>query len=348
MSRISQRIGRCLFTALIVTLFAGCTSVGYKAVSFDVLRPASYTLPTWADSIIIVDGVTAPVVIDSTISVETSAKINQGRGKIVGHEVCKAMAAAFNNSGYMKAIVAIPNAEETGLSDANIDTLLRGRRHTIILSLKDLRSESKLKVTTEYEIGATLLCGIITSATETGFELIASPASRFPLTHRNDTIIFKSCELTPDAVAGNIPTIEERYTEQAKYVGQKNADAFIPAWQKVYRSVYISTDPDMLAAQTWIEQDNWDEAVNLWGRVSTESRKAGDRVRAMMNISLAYERADDPIMAGVWCSRAIDTIEKLPAKEAEKLSSEKERAEIIFAYLIERQKQKETLDTQMQ
>lgn len=348
MSRIFQRLTRRILIALIAASSAGCASVSYKAVSFDVLRPAVYTLPAWADSVIIVDGVEQPGIIDSVSTFGTGEAKQNKRDVRLCRDICKALAAAFNESGYLKAAIAQTNPDKRGLTDAAIDSLLRDRRHTVILSLNTMNSDSRINVESGTVGESFVICGQITAATETAFELIVSPTSRFALKHRNDTLLFRDCDNTLDDLAHRLPKIFERYEEQGKYVGQKQADAFIPVWQTVYRSYYVSSDPDMLAAKTWVDQNNWDEATNLWARASANARSKGDRVRAMLNVALAYEREDDPIMAGIWCSRAIDAIEALAPKDAEKLTIEKEKAEVMFAYLIERQRQKETLDLQMQ
>lgn len=349
MHKYLSRLLPQLFALICVSALTSCASVSYKAVSFDVLRPASYTLPSWADTVIIADGALYPTVIDSTVPPDDQASLINGRAVLLSQQSCQAMMNSFNKSKFLKARLWLPQKDKRGLSVADITNILDGTSHSIILSLSELSSVSTIhSYVGQDDEGGTTLCGMIVSATSSRIELITSPSDIYPLDERNDTVIFSACDYTPQAVAEQLPSISRRYITQGNTIGQKNADAFIPVWQTVYRSVYVSTDPDILAAYSWVNKDNWDEAINLWNRAASSARRTADKVRAMLNLALAYERSDDPTLAAIWCSRALDTIETLDPKKADKLEDEKNRASSMFAYLMERQKQKEQLDAQMQ
>ncbi len=349
MHKYHSRLLPQLFALICVSALTSCASVSYKAVSFDVLRPASYTLPSWADTVIIADGALYPTVIDSTVPPDDQASLINGRAELLSQQSCQAMMNSFNKSKFLKARLWLPQKDKRGLSVADITNILNGSSHSIILSLSELSSVSTIhSYVGQDDEGGTTLCGMIVSATSSRIELITSPSDIYPLDERNDTVIFSACDYTPQSVAEQLPSISRRYITQGNTIGQKNADAFIPVWQTVYRSVYVSTDPDLLAAYSWVNKDNWDEAINLWNRAASSARRTADKVRAMLNLALAYERSDDPTLAAIWCSRALDTIETLDPKKADKLEDEKNRASSMFAYLMERQKQKEQLDAQMQ
>lgn len=338
---------RLVVSALCVSMLTACSSVGYKAISFEVLRPANYTLPAWTDTVIVADGVLCPVATDSTVPANMMDSITAGRAEKLCQQVCQAMMTSINNSKFLKAKMWFPQNGKRGLSTSDINTMLKGTSHTIILSLSELSSSANIKAYAADEGEGTMMCGMITASTATRMEIVTSPTSRYPLDMRNDTIIFTACDYTPTLVAEKLPSVSRRYINQGVYVGEKNADAFIPVWQTVYRSIYVSSESDMLAAASWIEKDSWNEAINLWNRVATDAKHTADKVRAMLNLALAYERADDPTLAAIWCSRALDTIDAMGSK-AKKLDDEKERATSMFAYLMERQQQKNALDAQMQ
>lgn len=359
---------RTLAALLCAALLAGCASVGGKTVTFDVLRPAVYTLPSWVDTVLIVDGVVSPVVVDSTVPPADMAGAVEGRADRLCSQLCRAMSATINKSGYVvaRAVNAPTGIDLTvdrtvygearakalharrALTIGRIDTLLRGTRRTVILCLTELRSVATIEATNAEIGGETQICADIVAATTTRMELVASASSRFPLEARHDTIHFTACDPDPLNVAKLLPPLHTRYTEQADNAGRRHADAFVPEWQTVRRSLYVTNSTDMLAAATWVDNGNWAEATNLWNRVATESKSLGDRVRAMLNIALSHEREDDPTEASMWCSKALDALEAAPAKEAQKLTDERAKAEAMFAYLLHRARQKEALDAQMQ
>lgn len=359
---------RTLAPLLCAALLAGCASVGGKTVTFDVLRPAAYTLPSWVDTVLVVDGVASPVVVDSTVPPADMAGAVEGRADRLCSQLCRTMAATINKSGYVVArAVNAPTgidlaADRTVLGEARaealharraltvgrIDTLLRGTRKTIILCLTEMRSVSTIAATNAVIGGETQICGDIVAATTTRMELVASTSSRFPLEARHDTLHFTACDPDPLNVANQLPPLHTRYTEQADNAGRRHADAFVPEWQTVRRSLYVTNSADMLAASAWVDDGNWAEAANLWNRVATESKSLADRVRAMLNLALSHEREDDPAQASLWCSKAMDALESAPAKEAQRLTDERAKAEAMFAYLLHRARQKEALDAQMQ
>ena len=368
------RLSKCfaaavrMFAASLCAIgLAGCASVGYKSVAFDVLRPAGYTLPAWADTILIFDGVAAPVVTDSSVPPESMSLAVRGRAETLAQSICSHMAKTFNSSGYMAARLANPvslegyvaDAEKLGQEEADrlharhaltageADSLLRGHPSSIILSLCRLNSSATIKAEAVDVDGQSQVCADITCATTSQSVLVTADGLQ-ALDPRQDTLLFSVCDVNPAAVAGRLPQLRQRYEEQAEYVGGCLANAFIPAWQRVTRSLYVSSDADMMSAAAWVDEGRWDEAQNLWGRVVTQSSNVTERVRAALNMALSYERADYPDTASLWCSKALDLIESADSGKAQRLQPEKERASHMFSYLIERQRQKEELDAQMQ
>lgn len=361
-------MARVLAVPLCAIGFAGCASVGYKSVAFDVLRPASYTLPEWVDTILIFDGVASPVVTDSSVPPESMALAVKGRADALAQSVCGHMAKAFNASGYMAARFANPqslegyvaDAEKLGqeaaerlharhaITPAEADSLLRGHPSSIILSLCRLNSSATIKAEAVDVYGQSQVCADIACATTTQLLLVTAAGLQAPLDQRQDTLLFTVCDVNPAAVAGRLPQLRQRYEEQAEYVAGCLAKAFIPAWQRVVRSIYVSSADDMMSAAAWVDEGRWDEARNLWGRVVSQSSNVSEKVRAALNLALSYERADYPDTASLWCSKALDLIESADSGKAQKLQPEKEKASHMFAYLIERQRQKKELDAQMQ
>ena len=55
--RLINRALLYVLSLVILLLTTRCASVSYKSVTFDVLQPADYTLPTWTDTIMVVDNV---------------------------------------------------------------------------------------------------------------------------------------------------------------------------------------------------------------------------------------------------------------------------------------------------
>lgn len=326
----------------------GCATVSYKTVGFDVLRPADYTMPTWADTVLMVDNVTTPVCNDSTVPPGNANFLSNQEAymRSVGISMFGEMKSNFDQSGYMHLRYL---THHQALTTQAIDSLLKGHPHTVILSLDALATTSALRtsgkqITEDDEI---LGCLDIVTQTRTRLTLIASPYSRIALTPRTDTLTFSSCGATTAEVVRGFPSLANRYKEQGRETGERYAESLLPTWQRVYRGLYVTNSSEMTSAAAWVDQDEWQEAKNLWISVYEGKSKTAEKVRAALNMATAVEREDDPVEASMWTSKALDLIEKADAKTAAKLKQEKSRAERMFSYLLSREKEKKELDKQM-
>ncbi len=335
--------------SLTAAALSSCASVSYKVVDFDVLRPADYTMPAWADTVLVVDNTANPECVDSTMPYENIRQlVSPSTARLVGQYVFHALTKDFNQSGYM--VMREAGDRYINLTSDRIDTLLASHPSTVILSLDAIGCKSALRFGgSEYdeESRLTLNCIDIVCETKTQMSLITAPYAKQALSQRTDTIIFRACDTSMAYIATHFPSIVSRYQQQGTDVGHKYAEALLPSWERVYRSLYVTTTQDMVAAATWVDQGDWDEAKNLWTRAASESKKKPERVRASLNMALAYEREDNPTAASMWCSKALDIIDSCDSKTAEELSSEKKRAESMFDYLMQRMLEKNDLDKQM-
>lgn len=336
--------------AFICAAFAlsSCATVSYKTTGFDVLRPADYTLPAWADTVLMVYNVASPVCNDSTVPVGDAgfASNMDTYVRSVGTSIFREMAKDFNESGYMHLRYT---TRQQHLTAQSIDSLLKGHPRTIILSLDELECNSALRVSGSVinEDNAIWGCLDIVSRTTTQLSLIASPYSRVKISERTDTLIFSSCGPTTADVVKGFPILPRRYEEQGRETGRQYAASLLPTWQRVYRGLYVTNTQDMRAAATWVDKDDWEEAKNLWISIYEGKSKTAEKVRAAINMATAFEREDEPVEASMWASKALDLIEKADLKTASGLEQEKARAEKMFGYLLTRAKEKQALDKQM-
>lgn len=329
-------------------LLSGCATVSYKTVGFDVLRPADYTLPAWTDTIVMVDNVAKPVCTDSTLPAnDLRMQVNSEiYARVSIAYLMRTMKEDFKSSGYMNLRYI---ERRMNLTSGRIDSLLQGHPSTAILAVENYNCNSALRMAGDKLTEDNEILGCIDMLTEnkTRLSLITSPYNKIELTPRTDTLIFESCGTTTTDVVRGFPSLTSRYQQMGNHVGHQYADALLPTWQRVYRSIYVTNNKDMAAAASWVDQDEWDEAKNLWYRVYSSDSKVAEKVRAAINLALAYEREDTPVEGSMWASKALDAIETTDAKHANTLKIEKQRAESMFAYFMARIKEKKALDKQM-
>jgi hypothetical protein len=214
--------------------------------------------------------------------------------------------------------------------------------------LQDLESSATIGVQDSHdEDGDAQKCASLICATSSTFSLVTSPSQSFPLSTRHDTLVYEACKPTLREVVANLPQISFRYRDLADNVGVRTADMLIPVWQRVYRRIYVTTDPRSTAASSWVDKNKWQEARNLWVDIYMNDKSAPERVRAALNVALSYEREDDSQQAALWCSKALDLIEAASPDVMKSLASEQRHANAMFNYLVERMNQQATLDKQM-
>ncbi len=333
----------------LLLLLSSCASVSRQQVVFDVLRPAAYTLPTWADSIIVVEAVENPQMSDVTIDATNQlarglAESGQAR---MPYTICKAVANEIAKSGYMKVVQHMPHVAQDVFADT-VNKLLSGSQNTIVLALTKLNSNSTVGISrVEDEDGDMVDCATLVCATASQFTLVAQGGVSQPLEERNDTLLFVSCGSSLSTIVKGLPQITDRYTEQGQDVGQKTADMLIPVWTRVRRNIYTTNNKNMAAAATWVSKNNWDEARNLWTDTYMNSQTIENRIFSALNIALSYEREDLPEEAALWCSKALDMLETANADTKKEMTSVGKHAQSMFTYLLRRTEQKSLLDKQM-
>ena len=342
------RFAILMATIALVALSEGCASVSYDAIQFDVLRPAAYTMPHWVDSVVIANAATETIFDDKSIAQDNN--IIQGIAdacqKNLPLQICRNLKNDINNSGYLKASLHEGLIPSGSLRDKTIDSILTGHPSTIIIAL------SQLKATTDIEISDEVndddeQCGTMTCATTTRFKIIVAPGQEKDLDIRHDTLDYIGCGYSVRNIVMAMPSVANKYNEIGANSAQRTADLLIPAWERVRRRVYVTNNANMAAAEQWIKKGNWDEARNLWIKTATSANKTSDRVRAALNTALSFEREDDAAKASVWCSKALDILDKADSKTQKTLQQERKMGEAMFAYLVERMKQKAALDAQM-
>ncbi len=338
-----------IWMAAAALLLSGCATVSYKTVGFDVLRPADYTLPAWTDTIVMVDNVKKAECTDSTFPPNNlHIQVNQENyARVAISHIMRTMKVDFRNSGYMS--LRYIERRLYPLTKERIDSLLQGHPSTAILAVDNYECKSVLRTAGDRLTDDNEIEGCIDMVTEnkSRISLITSPYNKIELTPRTDTLIFESCGSTTIDVVNGFPSISTRYQLMGNHVGDQYADALLPTWQRVYRSIYVTNNKDMAAAASWVGQGEWEEAKNLWYRVYDSDSKVADKVRAAINLALAYEREDTPVEGSMWASKALDAIESADAKHADALKIEKQRAENMFSYFMTRIKEKNALDKQM-
>lgn len=89
----------------------------------------------------------------------------------------------------------------------------------------------------------------------------------------------------------------------AQMAGENYSKRFFASWETVTRMYSIPPLPDFEAAEKYIKQNDWDNAIMLWKRYA-DDQNGKMAINARYNLALAYEMKDDLITANKWLTAA--------------------------------------------
>lgn len=100
----------------------------------------------------------------------------------------------------------------------------------------------------------------------------------------------------------------------SQLAGENYSKRFFASWQTVNRMYSIPPLPDFSQASSYIDDNKWDAAIEVWKRYAPkENGKMA--INARYNLALAYEMKDDILTAWKWLTAAQELAEDYKSKE---------------------------------
>ena len=323
MKMIKIYVGAMLL-ALVAT---ACHTVNYFAVNYEQLKPAYYTLPSYADSVLVVDC--------SDFTTDEAAAQN------FTSYVCSSLCNELNDGGYIFAALCRQKFDYETLC-AKSDSICRAYSKKAIIALRRFDYshyvEGRESAFSSYVLYTEVL------AAQTTFSIVLRDGHERDFEQRNDTLTSSCYALSPAEAATQLPRLRDLAPNMAQNVSEAFARQLTPAWERVSRLFYKSNSTrEFSQATQMLYLRQWDDARNLWLQIyshETPARKA----LAAYNLAVAYERDGDVQRALVWCSKSLDHFDD---PSAQKYSIEKRTAQNYFRILVQRANDITALDEQM-
>ncbi len=300
-----------------VLLFHGCAS-NYRIVEFEVLEPATVSLPEEVQNLIILNR--APLstqvfeendirgITDSQLRVlDTMIMNNMFRGLL------KMLKQSPIDRFHRPAFLDRRRSDTTGMKDLiltrrEVDDLCRQYRGDAIISLEyyayDLRERS-----INYEDAQQVIAAKYYESASRVHWIVYLPGSPRPFDSYGleDTLFFTDVE---DGIRLNYNTPAKMVSETFYSSGFRYGSYLVPVWSHTARPLFSSGDPALRKAVKQTNVGNWDSAFVYWQQLA-ERADSSLKCKALHNMAVYYELEDNLDSANTFVNAALlfDTIE---------------------------------------
>nr|WP_319399480.1 DUF6340 family protein [uncultured Carboxylicivirga sp.] len=338
-----------LIVLTLVAVLAACTSSG-SLVSYEVLRPAKYTIAPEIKSVVLINNslvydrkdVHVAEIDGETQVIDTMIYAGYPDSLLLSLEYSLMQKSFFDTvyldtTHYKTELKGNPIGK---LSQQVIDSVSKKYDADAVLSLEAYVYGTKVDVKKSPDMYYSTM-GVHGYNYWRMYDCQTSNVLLEDL--QADTIYWYGDGPSLDLSLLGFPTVVDANAEFAFYMGDEFSRKIVPEWEVIERQLYVEGNGYFVAANDWLGKNNPEEARKLWGYVY-ENGKDIDKCRAAHNIAVTLEREGDIDNALVWAYKSYE-LYKLMTKENRKL--EVQDATNYYVYLTHRKKEIEKLDKQV-
>lgn len=330
-------------TIVIVGLIALFTVSSCRShQTFEVLAPATYTLPPSIDTMLIVCCSEGQVWTDTSNISDPAVRARIANSeRRLSNIICSVLFAQMNNDGFIP--VKIHNkVVPFELLPSVAGHLCRENNTNCILVQKDVDYHKTIEV---INAGIGLFIGQTTVTGSANFAFMTPDGAYmdFKPIEYNDTVFTEAYSVK--AAAGKSPSSDESVFNFGMEVADNLASMLTPGWRQERRWFFSLPSYRFASIADLMEKSKYDEARELLYNIY-ESGRRKNRLRAALNISLTYEKEGNIDMAAIWCSKAMDMINNDKAFE-KAVCKDENYVNTLFAILEKRKQEILLLDRQM-
>jgi hypothetical protein len=317
---------------------------------YDVLRPATYSVPPQIKSIVIVDNaypfnpdnahfadVLGEEVRLDTVRVDTFSTV------IINLLKQELDLRRFFDTVFVDSL-KYNNAKDSclikALTQAQVIDICNKHNADAVLSVDAAVYGTKIKVEDmDVEYYSTMdIAGLVNWSVFDGYS-----ADPLFVKRQRDTLFWNGVGADLDLSVSNFPTIKEATIELGQYLGSTFVDELVPYWEPVVSKVYIAGNAHFVNAAEWLNKDNRYEAEKLWGFIYQHgnSREKG---KAANNIALSMEARGKLKEAMEWAFKSYDAFQ---SQGVVGTREERQTARDLYVDLVRRYRDKKRLDEQL-
>lgn len=314
------------------------------AYHFEALTPAYYTLPQNIDSVLVVNTCPPTLWTDTSAYDKKSAAIIAHAEKHMPMMLGTMMSNFLNQESFLPSKIYPKTISFEELKDTAF-YLCRNNNANALLVLKDM--DYKVKSTAKKkESGLPRWMEPIYNLSDIAY-IKASWVLMFPSgASKNFEIISDSIVLDIDCNYSDIELLIPAPRERIFYAASRVCDVFTsqitPYWRTCNREIFFSHKNKFTDAMIAIESNKWEDAKKILHEIYLNDNKK-NKIRAALDLSLAYEREDDIDASLIWLFKAQELLDN----KHRFIKHEKEYAKNLLPLLLKRKEEIKKLDKQM-
>ncbi|MCU4165622.1 DUF6340 family protein [Carboxylicivirga caseinilyticus] len=334
---------------ILAVLLVACSSTS-SIISYEILRPAKYTVPPEVKSVVLINNSYPYERKDIHIAnidgqsqvLDTSLFVGYPDSVLVSlrHSL---LYKNFFDTVYYDTIhykKVLPSNPIEKLSEEQIKNICGKYNADAVLALEAYVYGTKLELENHPEICFSTLgvYGFNYWRMYDGYtyESIISEMQK-------DTIYWYGDGYNMDVSLIGFPTLEKANTEFAFYMGDEFSGMMVPEWERIERNLFIKGNSYFVEANEWLGKNNTDEARKLWGYIY-EKGKELEKARAAHNIAVTLEREGDINNALIWAFKSYEVYKRMMNSL---YKEESEDAKNYYVYLTHRKNEIIRLDEQV-
>lgn len=299
-----------LLSTLLVIIIMSCQT--YEVMHYDVLRPASYSVPPEIKSLVIVDNAYPynadnahkAIVVGDEVRLDT-VRVDSFSTIVIDQLKEEMLIRNFFDTVYVDSTKY--NTIESGkqyqaLQQSQIINICNRYNADAVLSLAGIAYATDIEVhNMGYEYYSTMdLRGLTFWRMFDGY----STEALYSNIHR-DTLYWDGVGDEVNASVSTFPAIKEAVVELGHYLGYTFANELVPYWEPVKRRIYIAGNQHFVNAAEWLNKGDRYEAEKIWGFIY-EHGTIKEKGRAASNIALSMEARGELKLAMEWAYKSYD------------------------------------------
>ena len=302
-----------IYISIMLTGVTGCSS--FSEMNFEVLRPAGFSFPPEIKSVVLVDN--SKVFPDTNVNVimldDAIIKIDTNKVAVYSTSVLNTikeelLSRLFFDTVYIDTIQykIIGNRDPLDkLSNAQIKDICKKYKADAIISLDAYRYANDINIKTSSDY---FYSSYDASAINYWRVYNCTDMSVMNIHLQKDTIFWDGFGSSVNSSLGKFIDFGKATHEIGLYLSYQMADYLVPYWEEVTRNLYTSGSMHFLNATDWVNKNNWQEAEKIWNYIFTNGSKKA-RVKAALNLALAFERQGHIKEATDWAYKAYKILE---------------------------------------
>lgn len=143
-----------------------------------------------------------------------------------------------------------------------------------------------------------------------------------------DTLVWEDYDETARQLFSHFTSVKQGLTEASIAMALDLSEKIGTTWQREQRQIFVKGDSKLEEAGTFVDQGDWNSAIEIWEELAANSSSKSTRSKAELNLAIAAELHGDIDLAIQWGLKSYDTMyQPITYEYLERLNQRKKQLE---------------------